>query len=110
MRQILIDDLSREERDNIDSYLKRALKPCLVEGMYWLPVPDDLLGEAQQGHKGCGPFYFGIELGENRVSFELLIRSESNLHCSCVSYASRVQRDFLLKFIDNLLEEEKIGA
>ena len=65
---------------------------------------------AQQGHEECGPFYFGIELGEDRVSFELLIRSESNLHCSCISYASRAQRDFLLKFVDKMLTEEKIRA
>ncbi|MEN8142358.1 MAG: hypothetical protein ABFQ82_02020 [Thermodesulfobacteriota bacterium] len=110
MRQLLIDDLSLEERDNIESYLKRALKPCLVEGMYWLPVPDDLLAEAQQGHEECGPFYFGIELGENRVSFELLIRSESNLHCTCISYATGAQRDFLLKFVDTMVAEEKISA
>ena len=110
MRQLLIDDLSQEERDNIESYLKRTLKPSLVEGMFWLPVPDDLLGETQHGHEECGPFYFGIELGENRISFELLIRSESNLHCSCISYASRAQRDFLLKFVDKMLTEEKIRA
>lgn len=110
MRQILLDDLSREERDNIDSYLKRVLKPCLVEGMYWLPVPDDLLGVAQQGHEECGPFYFGIELGADRVAFELLIRSESNLHCSCISYATGGQRDFLLKFVDKMVNEEKISA
>lgn len=110
MRQILIDDLSREEQGNIDNYLKRTLKSCLVEGMFWLPVPDDLLGEAQQGHEECGPFYFGIELGEDRVAFELLIRSESNLHCTCISYATVVQREFLLKFVDKMLAEEMISA
>ena len=110
MRQILIDDLSREERDNIDSYLKRTLKPCLVEGMFWLPVPDDLLGESQLGHEKCGPFYFGIELGRDKVSFEMLVRSESNLHCSCISYATVAQREFLLKFVDKMLADEKIIA
>ena len=110
MRQILIDDLSREERDNLESYLKRTLKSGLMEGMFWLPVPDDLLGEAQQGHEECGPFYFGVELGEDRVAFELLIRSESNLHCTCISYATGSQREFLLKFVDKMLAEELIAA
>ncbi len=110
MRQLLIDDLSQEERDNIESYLKRALKPSLVKDMFWLAVPDDLLGEAQQGHADCGPFYFGVELGKEMVSFELLVRSETNLHCSCISYATKGQRDFLFGFVDRLVEEEKIRA
>ena len=51
MRQIVVDQLSREERDNLDSYLKRTLKPGPLEGVYWMTVPQDLLGEAQQGHE-----------------------------------------------------------
>lgn len=110
MRQLLIDDLSKEERDNIESYLKRTLKSSMVEGMFWLALPDDLLGEAQQGHGDCGPFYFGVELGQGSVSFELLVRSETNLHCTCISYASKAQRDFVFGFVDRLVAEEKIGA
>jgi len=110
MRQLLIDDLSCEERDNIETYLKRTLKHAAVKGMFWLPLPDDLLGESQIGHNDCGPFYFGVELGKDRVSFELLIRSEANLHCSCISYADRGQRDFVFSFVDRLISAEKIRA
>ncbi len=110
MRQFLIDDLSREERDNIASYLKNTLRPSPVEGIFWLLLPDDLHGEAQRGHGDCGPFYFGVELGRDSLAFELLIRSESNLHCSCISYADRAQRDFVLGFFDRLITEEKIRA
>ena len=110
MRQLLIDDLSREERDNIDNYLKRTLKSSLVKDMFWLLLPDDLLGEAQQGHGDCGPFYFGVDLGKDTVSFELLVRSETNLHCSCICYATNAQRDFVLGFVDRLVDEEKIRA
>lgn len=110
MRQLLIDDLSQEERDNVESYLKRTLKSSLVKDMFWLALPDDLLGESQDGHADCGPFYFGVELGKDNVSFELLVRSESNLHCSCISYATKDQRDFVLGFVDRLVDEEKIRA
>ena len=114
MRQFLIDELSDEEMANIDSYLKRTLKVGPMEGIFWLAVPDDLLGEAQQGHEDCGPFYFGVELdrnlGRNKFIAEFLVRSESNLHCSCIGYATNVQRDFLLKFIDTMLVEEQIKA
>ena len=110
MRQIIIDDLTKEEQANIDNYLKRTLKPGSIEGMYWLPLPDDLFAGAQQGHDKCGPFYFGVELGDDRLICELLVRSQSNLHCSCISYATPAQRDFLLRFLDTLLAEEQIRA
>ncbi len=110
MRQFVVDELSREERDNLESYLKRSLKPGGMEGMFWLAVPDDLLAEAQQGHEACGPFFFGIELGRNTLIAEFLVRSESNLHCSCISYATSAQRQFLLNFLDRMLAEERIKA
>lgn len=107
---MLIDGLSIEEQANIDSYLKRTVKSASIAGMFWLAVPDDLLGPAQLGHGDCGPFYFGIELGRNSVAFEFLVRSESNLHCSCICYATDAQRDHLLRFVDRMLKEEKIKA
>lgn len=110
MRQLLIDNLTPQERDNLESYLRRTLGSGMIEGIFWLPLPQDLLGAAQQGHENCGPFYFGIELGKEMLSFELLVRSQSNLHCSCICYASRAQRDFLFRFIDTMLAEEQIRA
>lgn len=110
MRQFLIDELSREERDNLDNYLKRTLRRGPMEGMFWLALPLDLWSEAQQGHEACGPFYFGVELTETKLIVELLVRSESNLHCSCISYATLAQREFLLRFLDTMLAEEQIRA
>ena len=110
MRQFLIDQLTKEEKENIDNYLKRHVKTSQLSGMYLLEVPRDLLTPGQYEHADCAPFYFCIETGDDTVSFEFLVRSETNLHCSCISYASREQREFLLRFIDQLLEEEKIRA
>ena len=110
MRQLLVDDLSRQERDNIENYLKRTLGGGQIAGLFWLTLPVDLLSEAQCGHEDCGPFHFGIELGEDKLSFELLVRSQSNLHCSCICYASKPQREFLFRFIDTMLAEEQIRA
>ena len=110
MRQIMVDELTREERDNIDSYLKRTLKPGPLVGLYWMTVPQDLLAEAQQGHEQCGPFYVAVELEEDTIRFELLIRSQSNLHCSCIAYATQAQRDFVLRFVDTMLAEELIRS
>ena len=110
MRQLVIDELTKEERDNIDSYLKRVGKPGPIEGLFWLPIPDDLLGKEQIGHEECGPFYFAIDLQEEGLRFEFLVRSQTNLHCSCLAYATPSQRDFILQFADTLLAKECIKA
>ncbi len=110
MRQIVIDELSPMERDNIDSYLKRTLKQGPMVGLYWIELTPDNLSEAQQGHEKCGPFYFGVEVEDSRVLFELLVRSNSNLHCSCIAHATPDQRQFVLDFIDRMVEEEQIRA
>ena len=110
MRQFLVDELTREERANIDSYLKRTLKSGSIDGLFWLAVPPDLIGAEQTGHEECGPFYFAVELGEDVLRFELLVRSRTNLHCSCIAYASQAQRDFVLKYVDTLMAEECIKA
>ena len=108
MRQYVVDQLSREELANIESYLKRTLKPGPVDGVYWIEVPPDLLSGEQIGHEDCGPFFFAVELEAEAACFELLIRSQSNLHCSCIAHASAAQRDFVLRFVDQMLEEEQI--
>lgn len=110
MRQIVIDELSPMERDNIDSYLKRSLKPGPMVGLYWIVLPSDLLSTTQQGHENCGPFYLAVEMDNSGVRFELLVRSHANLHCSCITYATSAQRQFVLDFIDKMISEEMINA
>jgi hypothetical protein len=110
MRQLVIDELSPMEHDNIDSYLKRTVQQGPMVGLYWLALPPDLLSDAQLGHEDHGPFYFAIELTRDGVKFELLVRSQSNLHCTCIAHANPAQRQFMLDFIDRMVEEEMIKA
>lgn len=110
MRQIVIDELSPMEQDNIDSYLKRSLKQGPMVGLYWLELPPDLLSEAQQGHEEHGPFHLAVEVTRDGVKFELLVRSQTNLHCSCIAHANAAQRQFVLDFMDKMLQEEMINA
>lgn len=110
MRQYLIDEISFLERDNLESYLKRTLKPGGLEGVFFLSVPPDLLGSEQQGHAECGPFYFTVILEQSSLRFEFLVRSASNMHCSCIAWATPAQRQFVLDFADRMLQEEMIRA
>jgi len=111
MRQYLIDDLSREERDNIENYLKRNTRPAPMGGLFWIDIPDDLLSDRQREHyEGCGPYSFAAEITDKAVSFEFLVRNNTNLNCDCIAYASHDQRGFLLEFIDRMLAAEMIRA
>ena len=110
MRQIVIDELSPMERDNIDSYLKRSLHQGPMIGLYWIVLPPDLLSQAQYGHDKCGPFFLAVEVEKLSVRFELLVRSHTNLHCSCIAHATPTQRQFVLDFIDKMLKEELISS
>ncbi len=110
MRQYVIDEISFLERDNLESYLRRSLKPGGLEGVFFLPVPPDLIGPEQQGHERCAPFYSVVILEQNAVRFELLVRSGSTMHCSCIAQATEAQRRFILDFADRMLAEEMIRA
>ncbi|MGR0481004.1 MAG: hypothetical protein ACTFAL_06245 [Candidatus Electronema sp. V4] len=113
MRQYLIDELSFLERDNLDSFLKRNLKPGPIEGTHWLELPPELLAPPQQEHPACGPFYFAVileNLEKNELRAEFLVRSSHNMHCSCIAWASPAQRQFLLDWIDKMLQEEFISV
>ncbi len=110
MRQYLIDEITFLERDTLDSYLKRTLKQGGIEGVFFLGVPPDLLGPEQQAHADCGPFYFSVILEPSSLRFEFLVRGASNMHCSCIAWATPAQRQFVLDFADRMLAEEMIRA
>ena len=110
MRQIMINELTREEVGRVRGFLDNHCRVGGVSGLYWLALPADLLAEAQIGHEGCGPFALAIELGDDFVTFELLVRSASNLHCSCTAYVTTRQREYLLSWLDRLLAEQAICA
>lgn len=110
MRQYMIDEISFLERDALDSYLKRTLKPGGLEGVFFLSVPPDLLGPEQLNHGECGPFYFTVVLEQSSIRFELLVRSASNMHCTCIALATPAQRQFVFDFADRMLSEEMIRA
>lgn len=110
MRQILMNELTKDEIQKTKEFLNVIGREGGVEGLYWLQIPQDMLGAAQIGHEDCGPFSFAVELGDDFVSFELLVRSESNLHCSCTCYATAAQREFLLTAMDRMVSAQGIRA
>jgi hypothetical protein len=105
MRQYLLDEISRNDIPRLREYLNQHAKAAGLEDIWWVDLPEDLLSPEQFSHRDCQPFRFAVELGQNFVRFEFLIRSLKTMRCSCIGYATRQQRDFILAFADRLVED-----
>ena len=110
MRQYIINELNSDDIKSIENFLNNHAKKGGLAGIFWVEFPVALLDVAQEGHHDCGPFVFAIELGDDFVSFEFLVRSKANLHCSCTAYATKDQRDYVLAFIDKMIQQEGLVA
>ncbi|OGP71605.1 MAG: hypothetical protein A2Z73_04695 [Deltaproteobacteria bacterium RBG_13_60_28] len=105
MRQYQLDEISRKDIPRVLDYLQEHAQASSLEGVWWVDLPEDLLSPEQFAHADCRPFRFAVELGDNFVRFEFLIRSRETMRCACIGYATRGQRDFILAFADRLVED-----
>ena len=108
MKQYVIDELNPKHRQAIEQYLERYAQPAGVEGLYWLTIDDGLLAPEQQTHDACKPFVFALELMPDRLVCELLVRTGNRVRCSCITYANRQQREWLIDTVDAILD--KLGV
>ncbi len=110
MRQYLLDEIARSDIPRVREYLNEHAVAARLQDIWWVELPEDLLGPEQFEHRECRPFRFAVELGEPLVGdtflrFELLIRSEQTMRCACIGYATRQQRDFILAYADRLVKD-----
>jgi hypothetical protein len=105
MKQYMIDQLRENDFLQLEGYLNNNSEAGELPGIYWLAVPKSLLEKTQLDHPDCQPFYFAVNLERDSICFELLIRTRSHLRCSCIQYASREQRDYILNYADQLFEK-----
>ena len=110
MKQYVIDELNPKNCQAIRQYLERHARPAGVEGLYWLPIDDGLLAPEQQSHDACKPFFFALELLPDRLVCELLVRTGNRVRCSCIAYASRQQREWLIETVDAILAKLGVKA
>lgn len=110
MKQYVIDELKPQESDTIGDYLAQHAQPAGVDGLYWLPIAEDLLSPEQKAHGACQPFAFALELLRDRLVCELLVRTRSRVRCSCIAYANHNQREWLIETIDAILNKLGINV
>jgi hypothetical protein len=105
MRALILDELRHEEIDNIDNYLKKETVSSNIEGLYWLYLKYEELTENQKKlEEKAGPYKISIELGQNSVRFELLIRAEMITNEGGAE-ADENQLLYVYRFINKMAEE-----
>ncbi|MFA5110666.1 MAG: hypothetical protein WC443_04595 [Desulfobaccales bacterium] len=105
MRHYTLDEIVRNDMPRVREYLHEHAIAARLEDIWWVDLPEDLLSPEQFSHPNCRPFRFAVEVGDDFVRFEFLIRTEQSMRCTCIGYATRAQRDFILAFADRLVEE-----
>ena len=105
MRQYVIDELKPDEVKKIREYLEARCDKSGLGNILWLNIPEACLTQEQKDHASCAPHVAGIELMDDAVSFEMLIRSRNRMRCSCIGFASGQQRDFILEFVDEMIRK-----
>lgn len=105
MRQILIDELSRDHAAKLKNHLAGQGLSSPLDGLYWLDLPTDLLEADQLPATTDHPYCIAIEIGDTWAKFEFLVRSRTNLHSMLTRYASLRQQWFILDYASGLIED-----
>ncbi len=106
MRYYLIDELYEEDVRRIEKALGEQGYAGGLEGIWYIPVPEDLLTDEQRAHLGeCGPYILALETGETWLKMELLVRARNKLRCSCLAYAAPALRMHMIDFLDRFVRE-----
>ena len=110
MKQYVIDELQPADHKKLKEFFHDHFSASRVDGIYWLPVESGLLTAEQAEHADCHPLCFAIDLESDRLAFELLLRTQNRMQCSCMGYATEAQRNWLIRYADTILEQLEIKA
>ncbi len=110
MKQYIIDELRAADHNALKTYLADHFGPTAMDGIFWIPLAGHLLTETQKGHQECQPHCLAVDLDENRLACELLVRTKNRMRCDCISYATEAQRNWLIALIDDIFSQLDIMA
>lgn len=105
MKQYVIDEIRLQDYHKVKNYLDETLGDSGVDGVYWVPMEEEMLSEVQRAHRACAPYYMALELTEDRLAGEFLVRTKSRIRCDCIQYADMRQREWLIRTVDAIFEK-----
>lgn len=115
MRTYLIEDIYDKDYEAIMSAFDELGFKGPLEGIYYIPLPVELLQGDQLEHMDeCGPYFMALEcipeVDDNKLKLELLTRGRKKIRCSCISYATPKQREHMIEYLDQFIEELEISV
>jgi hypothetical protein len=109
MRSYYIDEFVPGELERLGERLDSMEFSAGMEDLYWLPVPQSLLTPIQQQHeRECGPYVLALEILDEALRLELLVRARNKLRCDCVAYAEQRLVNHMIGYLHELLDELEI--
>lgn len=108
MRAYLIDEIRVQEMEQVKGFLNRHAIRSSLDQIFWVQIPDDLLNGTQYLHTQCRPHVFAVELGPDWIKLELFVRTLKSMRCDCPAYCTPIQRDFIFRFADGIIDQLKI--
>lgn len=106
MKNYLIDELYEEDITKIVDALTELKFNGSLDGLFYLPIPTNILQPEQAQHyKECGPYFMALEILPGSIKMELLVRARNKMRCSCIAYATKEQRDHMMNYLEELLQE-----
>ena len=108
MRSFVLDEISDSDITKIREYLSENTLSSSLENVFWINIPEDILSDLQNKHIDCQPHVFAVELGNDWVKFEFLIRSSKGMSCTCQAFATEKQVNFIHKTVDSIIDDLNI--
>lgn len=113
MRCYIVDELSSETVRHLAEAMESRGWASGIERLYWLPLAEKELNPIQREHAiSCGPHCMALELLDNGVRLELLIRARGKMRCECVAYACPETEQAMMEQVDTLIgaiQDEEIN-
>ena len=110
MRKFVLDEITGPDMEKIRDYLNDNAILSEVDGLYWVELAEEHLDHEQCGHDQCKPYRFAVELCDDSVHLEMLIRSATTMRCPCIKYANQTQRDVIIRFGETIVRDCEIST
>ena len=108
MKSYFIDEIPSDDMEKIEAYLSENAEGSAMDKLFWISIPSEHLAGLQPDHSECSPHRFAIETGDDWIKAEFFIRTSTKFRCECSEYCNDNQKNFVINYIDTILEQLNI--
>lgn len=105
MKSYYLDEIPASDLDKIIGYLNENANESGIDKLFWIEMPPEYLTNIQSEHSECKPHRFAIETGKTWIKAEFFIRTSVKFRCDCNGYCNYKQKEFIINFVDNMMDK-----